>query len=338
MAAIELALKRHGPLSRFGKFGAKGKTLFYRSEKAIASRKFNGEKSVLLEVMPAGRQTVIPPTIHPDTGRPYQWLEPNFTLLTHRVEQLPALSPEIVEDLEQALQPWLRHPEKPKEWDFKPRKDTRPPGDLETRRYRAWLDVKLAAQCAELARMGRNTGRNDQAFRLVCAVARFAHHCIVPKDMIVNAIMDACEANGLMKEDGRRSVEATIQSGFHAARNDPLPDLEDRPQSGAPHFGRRPGRGRRAALQEVRGRPVMPGNAITGESLKAARQSFVTEGHLISRPRRSSGYGSDAFLGARLLLLPVIQAWGKASCRSMSRPWFPPAAHGRTTAKHRWGT
>src|SRR5262249_20269684 len=58
------------------------------------------------------------------------------------------------------------------------------------------------------------------------------HHGILVPGTIMRELSDACERNGLVKEDGRSSVFATIKSGIKRAQNDPLPLLPDRPYPG----------------------------------------------------------------------------------------------------------
>ncbi len=73
--------------------------------------------------------------------------------------------------------------------------------------------------------MASNSGRNQAAFRLVCRVGRWTHHGILPRDRLTADVLDACERNGLVREDGRRAVLATIASGLAKSAADALPDL-----------------------------------------------------------------------------------------------------------------
>lgn len=79
------------PLSPISKKGKKGETRFF---------KFNGEKAskdsgIGIEILSTGNQTIIPPSIHPETGLPYQWLryECNF-------DELPYLDPEFLSKIQ----------------------------------------------------------------------------------------------------------------------------------------------------------------------------------------------------------------------------------------------
>ena len=101
VAAIESALP---DISFVQKAGRKGRTLFYRAGPAVVSRAFsiNGER--VLDLLCKGKQTVVPPTIHKDTGRPYAWL--SGTLEHVSPENLPMLPDDIAERLAEALKPF----------------------------------------------------------------------------------------------------------------------------------------------------------------------------------------------------------------------------------------
>lgn len=74
------------PPSPVRKKGKKGETRFFR---------YNGEKNVKrhdlgIELLSDGSQTVMPPSIHPDTGKPYRWITPDI-LPEFDVKDLPIL-------------------------------------------------------------------------------------------------------------------------------------------------------------------------------------------------------------------------------------------------------
>src|SRR5262245_49491527 len=66
-----LALERFP--SPIMKWGRRGFTAFYRCAQPVPSRKYRIGDRQLGELLCVGMQTVLPPTIHPDTGRPYVW-------------------------------------------------------------------------------------------------------------------------------------------------------------------------------------------------------------------------------------------------------------------------
>lgn len=73
------------PLSPVVKRGAEGETRFFRPCPGIRSAHPEG-----LDILWTGCQTVMPPSIHPDTGKPYVWLTPD-TLENFDVKDLPVV-------------------------------------------------------------------------------------------------------------------------------------------------------------------------------------------------------------------------------------------------------
>ena len=99
------------PISKQGK---RGFTTFHRSANEVPSRDFRIGDVVAVQVLSDGRQTVLPPTVHPETGRPYTWSD-KWTLYNCNVGDLPALPDDYVERIENILCPlgYEPEPEKP---------------------------------------------------------------------------------------------------------------------------------------------------------------------------------------------------------------------------------
>jgi len=110
---IAEALRRVLPETPVEKKGAKGGTGFYRGP-GIRSHAWviNGRKVV--EILGAGRQTVLPPSIHPDLGEPYRWTGTK-TLEELRPQDLPLLPPDIIEQIDAVLAPFGYVPPEPRE-------------------------------------------------------------------------------------------------------------------------------------------------------------------------------------------------------------------------------
>ena len=106
MAAVLAVL----PDSEVKKRGNKGFSAFYRGSPAIVSAPFSVGKTRVVDLLAYGRQTVLPPTIHPDTGQPYHWLG-NETLENTDIESLPLLPDNVAELLAEALTPWGYEPQ-----------------------------------------------------------------------------------------------------------------------------------------------------------------------------------------------------------------------------------
>lgn len=100
------------PDSPVKKRGQKGFSAFYRGSKAIISCPFsirlnqNDTKGTrIVDLLAHGRQTVCPPTIHPDSHNPYEWLT-SETLVDTSIDQLPELPDNIADLIATALEPF----------------------------------------------------------------------------------------------------------------------------------------------------------------------------------------------------------------------------------------
>ena len=104
-AALEACL----PPSPVKKMGAKGYTSMYRGF-AVASKKYLLDGVSVIEVLAHGKQTVLPPSIHPE-GMQYKWLTPD-TLEDFTASELPELPHDIHDRIVKALEPFLPKVEK----------------------------------------------------------------------------------------------------------------------------------------------------------------------------------------------------------------------------------
>lgn len=75
------------------KRGRFGQTAFMRTAEPMPSTPYDGPDGRLLDFLSVGRQTVLPPTLHPELGQPYHWTTER-TLLNTPLEDLPAFTSE----------------------------------------------------------------------------------------------------------------------------------------------------------------------------------------------------------------------------------------------------
>jgi hypothetical protein len=82
------------------KVGQRGGTGFYRAEPEIPSENYyDSTGRLILQILSGGRQTVIPPSIHPNTGKPYSWIN-GHSVYDTPVSDLPLLPPDYREQLQ----------------------------------------------------------------------------------------------------------------------------------------------------------------------------------------------------------------------------------------------
>lgn len=80
------------------KKGKKGLTIFCRTMGRVKNKKItNKDKQMVFEVLSHGSQTVVPPTIHPETGKPYHWVGED--LLEVDLHSLPQIDQYVIDEL-----------------------------------------------------------------------------------------------------------------------------------------------------------------------------------------------------------------------------------------------
>jgi hypothetical protein len=103
--AIRAALRGVLPSTPVRKRGAKGETLFYHGPTVSESKSWNVNNRRVVDLIGPGRQTVLPPSIHPTTGTPYVWLSEE-SLESWAPSQLPVLTLDVIQRITQALVPF----------------------------------------------------------------------------------------------------------------------------------------------------------------------------------------------------------------------------------------
>ena len=103
VAAAVLRAIEPSPVKRRGSKGYMG---YYRpggglDDLTARVRWYDGD-SVVCEILLHGTQSVIPPTVHPDTDKPYQWLT-DETLTDTSIDELPELTGDHVKRLDSEL-------------------------------------------------------------------------------------------------------------------------------------------------------------------------------------------------------------------------------------------
>lgn len=95
---VERAIGIRVPVKR----GRKGYTYFIRIDREVKSTKIswerNGKKIPAIDVIAKNAQTVIPPSVHPDTGMQYQWVTKQ-TLLNTDYRSLPVFGTSVLDEI-----------------------------------------------------------------------------------------------------------------------------------------------------------------------------------------------------------------------------------------------
>lgn len=223
------------PATRVGKRGSKGWTLFYQNPHGEPTARINDrpgkQAQRLVDVLGRGAQTVIPPTMHPKTGRPYTW-GGEATLLNTPLHALPVFPAGGVELIRQALiAAGFVQPQEARTARVAPQAFIAP-AQVGTR-LRAWAIEALTRGTDELAGVPPGN-RNDSLFRAVCSLGRYVHHGVLSSAELEGALASACHRNGLISVSQRgvtddREFQRTLKEGLRRSEGDALPVLEDRP-------------------------------------------------------------------------------------------------------------
>jgi hypothetical protein len=107
-AAILSAL----PATTVVKRGARGETRFFSGPEIAESKSWRNRATGqhFCDLIGPGKQTVLPPTIHPNTRQPYKWIGPD-ALEDMNSRELPRIGPEHIAAIDAALAPFGHVPE-----------------------------------------------------------------------------------------------------------------------------------------------------------------------------------------------------------------------------------
>jgi hypothetical protein len=213
---IMLAVVKALPPVKIAKAGRKGFTAFYRDATGlIEGTKFRrpngGGFDMLVEVLTTG-QTVLPPSIHPETRRPYVWRSKS-TLFNTGIDELPEITSDHVEALGKALRRWIPEP-KP----FTPRMVVRNAPTISGSRTQAYAQTILANEVRAISRLA--CGRNWALYSAGAKLGKFIAAGHLSEKKVITDLMSASETNGYSEAKGRKQAEATIKSGLRKGAGD----------------------------------------------------------------------------------------------------------------------
>jgi hypothetical protein len=223
--AIKRAAASAIPKMVVAKRGRKGGTPFYwNPDGMIEGCKFkrkleDGGWDMLVEVLVTG-QTVLPPTIHPDTLAPYEWRTP-ATLFNTKVDDLPRILDGHVQALAASLSKWIA---KPKTEQKSASVFNGQMSDDE--RMKAWARAALRREADELS--GFTQGRNLGIFFAGCNIGKYIWHGILRESEVERQLLNASVRNGYnnASHGGHSKALKSLRSGVNKSRNDRLPELD----------------------------------------------------------------------------------------------------------------
>jgi archaellum biogenesis ATPase FlaH len=218
------------PVTRHVKRGRRGWSYIFSQHPTdpVRSRSFlhAQTKQTLLEVLGPGKQTVLPPSIHPDTGQPYVWCDGYVPLDM----AIPApLSATDVLQIEYALRAagLLTAP-----LERKIAADDQVRGNED--RYRKFYQVRLADKLGQIR--GAGQGNRQQVLNdALVSLAPGYRVGVLAYDEIWEGVVEASAQNGYLQERGEkmflRDVSKALEEGMAISE---LSDLGERRGAASP--------------------------------------------------------------------------------------------------------
>lgn len=212
------------------KQGQRGGTFIYSHDPADPVLRSRGHinrftKKMVLEILADGRQTVLPPSIHPDTGQPYQWSKTPWgdppTPLNDTVP--PTISQRQVDAIEERLRAHgliKQKVERQAGLGRELRED-------EKHRYAVYLQPKLTERL-ETVRTAAEGGRQDALNGAVFALARWVRAGFIAEEWLEDQMRRACGADGnrYIISDGEKAFTRQFEKALDEGWAEELPDLD----------------------------------------------------------------------------------------------------------------
>lgn len=214
------------------KVGQRGATAFFCDPTGKITTKIfraanpNGSiGGALVEILGWGRQSVIPPTIHCRTNRPYEWHR--GSLAGEGPSALPRITQDDIAALGCLLGPLSYHPKSIEISDTAKRKVEIE--EFERRRYEAYGSKAIDNTLRNLAGQGAGS-RNEALFRAACAISWVTRTDppVMSAEELAEKLLAACRSNGLVKDNGEPDTKATIARAFKRTANEGIPELKER--------------------------------------------------------------------------------------------------------------
>jgi len=218
------------PVTPHVKRGKKGKTFIYSvhpTDPVRRTRTFVNrfDKEMLLEVLAHGRQTVLPPSIHPETGLPYEWVAmPEWGYMVG-VPLGPEAPPPISQAQVDAIEARLEERGLTRKRAERSEGLCRAIADHERARYVAYLAPKLAEKLAAVREAV--AGFRQDALNGACyALSPWVREGFVGEVELEEWMREACEANGYIRDDGDKAFTRQFRKALDDGWEAELPDLD----------------------------------------------------------------------------------------------------------------
>jgi hypothetical protein len=269
-----------------------------------------------VDVRGDGGYVIAPGAQLPDGGR-YAWDDGTPNVFTTLRNGLAPVLPQAAEQIIARTNGYEQDSEHPAQ-KAKPNGGT---GKSTTIRERAWAQAALVGCVKDLASKpsvpcGRNNLLNALAFRMGTMVARRW----IERSTVEAKLFDAAVKCALVKDDGARTVRATIKSGLDNGEKEPHPDLKDRPHEKPSPA---PKRGSRRTKRKPRKQPSLPRRSSAMNISRSASPSSMNTICATSRRRGSAGSRGRKRTGSSTIPSQHSAWLAPSAVKSPSKPKSP---------------
>jgi hypothetical protein len=212
--ANAIALRCGLPVTPYARFGSKGIKLLYLSDPLDPPR--NKKYHPVVEVLADG-QTVMPPSVHPDTGRTYEWVKtpwdgPATPLGAYPVAETPKLSQGHVDAMLTVLRAEGRIAPEKTRVDRERAVFDRELTDNDRLRFAGDMKVKLADKVASITAPG--AVRSDAINGAAAALACYVNAGFISEDELRAVLHEAAVESRFIHDDGERAFDYQFESGL----------------------------------------------------------------------------------------------------------------------------
>ncbi|TLP42663.1 hypothetical protein FDK21_19310 [Cohaesibacter sp. CAU 1516] len=183
-----------------------GRHLFYRMPSDGREVRNRNPLMENIDVRGEGGYVIVPPSIRADSAV-YRWADE-----VDPVEAPEALLDLVIKPVEQAEEEGGAAPAV--KGDFQ---STLAEEDEAVRKYAL---AAVDGECHAVRTCGKG-GRNNQLNKAAFSIGQLVGAQVITRAMAFGLLQDAAQSNGLMKDDGAKAVQATINSGLNDGANHP---------------------------------------------------------------------------------------------------------------------
>jgi hypothetical protein len=180
-----------------------------------------------VDIQSHGANTFLPGTLREKYGwRGYTIVFDDLDKLAADAGTTQGLADWVAEQLAVGVKTRAKTPGAAREWEW----DSCEPwdGPPPDRRQQAYLDAAVKGEAAKVAKTTKG-GRNIAIFTAALKMGHYIAGAGLDEQVVISALEEAAEANGVTAEDGLMATRASIRSGLRCGKKTPRAVPEEKP-------------------------------------------------------------------------------------------------------------